>query len=139
MRFFKKKKKYQEYDINPNEILIDTMNVSQLDQQQFEGVIEKKISSRALLILIGFVIFIVMIFITQLIRIQLVKGSEYRTRSESNRFREEPIFAERGIIYDRNNVELAWNVSDSALPFLTRSYILEPGYGHLIHINYSSI
>ena len=108
------------------------MNVSQLDKQQFEGVIEKKISSRALLILIGFVIFIVMIFITQLIRIQLVKGSEYRTRSESNRFREEPIFAERGIIYDRNNVELAWNVSDSALPFLTRSYISEPGYGHLL-------
>ncbi len=137
MNIFRRKKRYQDYDINPDEIFIDTMNVSELDQQQFEGVIEKRIPTRSLVFLGIFIGLASLGFVIQLVRLQLIKGAEYAERAESNRFNQEPIFAERGIIYDKNLVELAWNENDETLPFLTRAYIAQAGYGHLLgYVNY---
>ena len=36
-------------------------------------------------------------------------GDTYRKRSENNILKKATIFTERGIIYDRNGRELAWN------------------------------
>mgnify|MGYP000176841109 CR=1 FL=1 len=50
---FFRKRKYRDYDFNPDEIFMDTINVSGLDTQQFEGVIEKPISYKNLVLLAG--------------------------------------------------------------------------------------
>ncbi len=137
---FKHKKKYRDYTINPDEIFMDTMNISDLDQQQFEGVIEKRIPSRVIYLLVTIVGLVTIAFVVQLVHLQLIQGSSYRERAESNRFNQEPVFAERGIIYDKNLIELAWNSIDETVSYLTRSYITSPGYGHLLgYVNYPQI
>ena len=48
---FSRKRKYRDYEINPDEIFIDDVNVSGLDKQQFEGVMEQALSRKSLLYL----------------------------------------------------------------------------------------
>jgi len=136
MKFFGKKK-YRDYDFNPDEIFMDTINVSGLDQQQFEGVIEQRIPKKTLFFFISVIIVIAAIFSVQLFRLQIVKGETFARQAESNRLNTTPLFAERGIIYDRNNVELSWNTSREDQEYLSRSYISNDGYGHLLgYVNY---
>lgn len=51
--------------------------------------------------------FIAVIYIGQLVNIQIVNGKEYREKSEKRMLRTETIVAPRGEIYDRNGVVLA--------------------------------
>lgn len=57
----------------------------------------------ALMLLTGALLFI------KLFHLQIVKGSEYRTLSDSNRIRTEIIHAPRGVIFDRRGVPLVQN------------------------------
>lgn len=135
---FLRKRKYRDYEINPDEIFIDDINVSDLDKQQFEGVIEKPIGRKTLLFLGGFFIIIFIIFFGRLIFLQVVEGETFLNRSENNRLRNIPLFAERGVIYDRNNIEIAWNSEgDNGEPYSLRSYTILSGHGHLLgYVNY---
>lgn len=126
------KRKYRDYDFDPDEIFMDTINVSGLDQQQFEGVIEQRIPKRTLFFFIVIVVAIASIFSVQLFRLQIVRGEAFAQQAESNRLNTIPLFAERGIIYDRNHVELAWNTAVEDQEYLSRSYINDGGYGHLL-------
>ncbi len=106
--FFRtKKKKYAE--INPEEILLDSSNLPRFDSSQFEGRLEKPISKTALIITGSLFIVISLIYIFQAWHIQISNGDIYKNRSEKNMLRPVPVFAGRGIIFDRNNIELAWN------------------------------
>ncbi len=53
--------------------------------------------------------------LARIIQLQLVQGSEWQTIAEHNRLREQPIPAERGIIFDRNLVPLVSNVPNFRL------------------------
>jgi penicillin-binding protein 2 len=132
-RLFKRNKKINTYSIDPDEVFMDTLNVSGLNAQQFEGFIERSITQKTF---IGFglvLIIIAGIFIARLVRVQIFDGGKYFTLSEDNRLHHTPVFAERGIIYDRNNTELAWNViSQDNEDFSVRSYIPQQGFAHLI-------
>lgn len=133
-KFFKRK--YRDYEINPDEIFMDDINVSGLNKQQFEGVIEQPISQRILLILGGFFVVILISFLARLVYIQAFEGENFLARSEGNRLKSTPIFAERGVIYDRNNVEIAWNTQEDD-EFLRRAYTERSGHGHLLgYLNY---
>lgn len=136
-RFFKRK--YRDYEIAPDEIFLDTANISNLDTQQFEGVIEKPISIKTLYFLGGFLIVVLIIFFGKLFYLQIIEGENFLTRSEDNRLQSIPLFAERGVIYDRNNNEIAWNTesSDGENPFLYRAYTERSGHGHVLgYVNY---
>ena len=135
---FLRKRKYRDYEINPDEIFIDNVNVSNLDKQQFEGVIEKPISRRTLLLLGGFFVAIFIVFFGRLIFLQVVEGQTFLDRSENNRLRNIPLFAERGVIYDRNNIEIAWNSEgENEEAYSLRSYTSLSGHGHLLgYVNY---
>ncbi|MDB4983845.1 MAG: penicillin-binding protein 2, penicillin-binding protein 2 [Patescibacteria group bacterium] len=118
---------------------MDTLNVSGLDTQQFEGVIEKSIGKKVATW--AGIIFIVVgiLFVLQLGRLQIMNGKQYLARSETNRLHSTPTFADRGVIYDRNGKELAWNVvdqgadtADNKPDFSVRDYIELPGFAHLI-------
>ena len=58
------------------------------------------------------------------------KGEAYFIRSENNTLAKILIFADRGIIYDRNKEELAWNKKGEGYE-LKRGY-LSPGFSHIL-------
>ena len=100
-------KKYAEID--PDEILLDSSNIPKYDSYQFEGRLEKPISKMALVATGAFFALIAVVFAIRAWNIQITNGEAYKNRSERNLLRPAPIFAGRGVIFDRNGVELAWN------------------------------
>jgi penicillin-binding protein 2 len=130
---YRRQKKIFDTSIDPDQVLFDAKNSAGFNNQQFEGFIEKTISKKSLLF---FGIFSGLLLIgcaIQLFRVQIVQGSHFFALSENNRLREIPIFSERGVIFDRNNVPLAWNIpSTGGEPFFHRGYSTGGGFGHLL-------
>jgi len=99
-------------NIDPDEIFLDSKNLPDFNEQQFEGRLEKPIPKHSIFILGIFFIFISVIFIGKLTVLQIIKGESYFEKSENNILIKKPIIAPRGLIYDRNDVLLAWNTWD---------------------------
>ncbi len=142
IRIFKKNKIKLRNSVDPDEIFLDSTNLNNFDTQQFEGRLEQPISKRTIYFIATFFVSIVFIFTFQLFNLQIKKGEAFLERSENNKLNKDIIFADRGIIYDRRGVELAWNKkndnlisdfdlskSEDSLSF--REY-LNPGFSHLV-------
>jgi len=95
--------------IDPDEIFLDSQNLPGFDNDQFEGRIEKPISKKTILTLGIFFSFFVLIFLGKIWTLQVADGEYYLERSIKNSLRHTLIFADRGIIYDTENIPLAWN------------------------------
>jgi penicillin-binding protein 2 len=121
----------RNHEIDPDEILIDAHSVGDFDRDQFEGRMEKPIPKSVLYsVLIAFFV-IALAYVIQAGNLQIIHGSEYRDRSQANLLRPVPIFASRGIIYDRNGVPLAWNAPASfgtTTPVDAESFVAERDY-----------
>lgn len=141
--------KQMSRDIDPDEIFLDSKNLPGFDRHQFEGRIEKPISQTAVLGVFLSFLLIAFIFLIKITSLQIVDGEAYLQKSENNRLDHVPLFAMRGVIYDRNHVPLAWNSFDDEaarialimsetstttekMPFPHRSYITAPGFGHTL-------
>ncbi len=132
MTFLKFRKKIKNTFVEPDEIFLDSKNLQNFDRQQFEGRIEKTISKKNINFLRIFFLLIIIIFGIRLIYLQIENGASYRKRSENNILEKVNIFTERGIIYDRNGRELAWNKkTDDSSALYTRMYI-SPGFSHVL-------
>lgn len=119
--------------IDPDEVFLDARNLPQFNTQQFEGVLEKPIAKKVFVIIGLIFILIGMLLLWRIGYIQIIDGEMLTTRSENNRLRHAPVFSDRGIIYDRNKVELAWNVSgDKKNTVYSRAYTRKYGFGHLL-------
>lgn len=120
-------------DIDPDEIFLDSTNLPALDTDQFEGRLEKPISTKTLSLL-GFVFsFIFLIFCYKAWNLQVKNGLAYFDQSENNHLSNTVLFAKRGLILDRNKKELAWNTSlPDTEEFLGRKYIESPGFAHVL-------
>jgi penicillin-binding protein 2 len=130
-------KKYSEID--PDEIFLDSHNLPQFDNSQFEGRLDKPISKISLIVILSFFILVIGVYIARAWSLQVMDGEKYAQRSENNRLRHTPIFASRGVIYDRKGVELAWNTPgiDPYVPM--RKYISDPGLSHVLgYVQYPS-
>ena len=103
------KRRKRDPNIYPDEIFMDSKNVSGFDTQQFEGMIEKPIAKKIYAGTAVFFALIATIFILKIFFLQIIDGDEYLSKSENNRLNTALIFQERGVIYDRNGEELAWN------------------------------
>lgn len=129
-KLFKKKGKG---NIDFHEVFMDVENLPGFNTQQFEGVLERPISKKtfiALGILAGIVF---ALFTVRLIIVQIKDGKNFFSISENNRLDSFPVFTERGVIFDRNGVELAWNVpSPTDEPFFHRAYYADPGFAHVL-------
>lgn len=110
-----KRRTRKSREIDPDEILLDSSNIPNFDTSQFEGRIEKPISRFSLYLVGGFFAVIAVIFIMQAVYMQIIHGDDYVNRSERNMLRPVPVFAGRGVIYDRNGIELAWNAPSEKL------------------------
>ncbi len=140
-KFFKNKIKNSF--VEPDEIFLDSKNVQNFDRQQFEGRIEKPISKKTIIFLGGCFLFIIIVFGVRLVYLQVKNGVAYRNRSENNILEKINIFNERGIIYDRNKKELAWNKKTGLETIKTGDIIseendvpnrmyLSPGFSHVL-------
>ncbi|KKR76042.1 MAG: Penicillin binding protein 2, partial [Parcubacteria group bacterium GW2011_GWE2_40_8] len=105
--FFKKKKFKQ--NIFPDEILIDSRNMPNFETSQFEGRFERAISKKTFLYFSAALFLIAMFFTSKVFYLQIVRGDELANRSLNNKLRKETLAPMRGVIYDRNNIILAWN------------------------------
>ncbi len=134
MIFFKKKKhSFSNGEIDPDEIFLDSSNLPHFDKQQFEGTIEKPISKKTFTFFGLFLIIVLVIFGSKLFMLQIIEGKSFLIKGNNNRLKHSVIFSERGIIYDKNDVELAWNgVGDNGETHSKRNYINQAGLSHLL-------
>jgi penicillin-binding protein 2 len=123
-------------NIDPDEIFLDSKNLPNFNEQQFEGRLEKTIPKSSIFALSLFFIFITIFFVGKLTILQIIKGEAYFEKSENNILRKDPIIASRGLIYDRNDVLLAWNTWDNTdtdrLSAPQRTYYNSPGFSLLL-------
>ena len=134
MRFFGiRRKSKRTTEINPDEILIDASNVAEFDRDQFEGRIERPLGSRTLFMASMLMMLLFAAYVVRASDLQLIHGDMYAARAKSNQLAQRTIFADRGIIEDRNGVPLAYNERQSVEDdFADRVYIDQAGLAHVI-------
>jgi penicillin-binding protein 2 len=110
-RFIKRYRnsRYKVYDIDPDEVFLDSANLMNFDTDQFEGRIEKPISKSTLTLLFFSFGIILIGLLYKVFILQIVNGEDNYYLSENNRLKENVIFATRGNVYDRNAKPLIWN------------------------------
>lgn len=124
--------KNSKNDIDPDEIFLDSSNLPNFDTHQLEGRIVSSISRRVIGLLSLFFILIFIALAYKTWNLQVTNGSEYASRSENNRLRHTTLFSPRGVIFDRNNKELAWNTYGEDKEFALRKYTELPGFSHIL-------
>ncbi len=130
---FRPSRKYKNKDIEPDEIFIDSSNLSGFDTSQFEGRIEKPISQTTILIVGSIFLIIGIVFLGQSMRLQILQHDQWKKKAENNRLNQSLVFAERGVIQDRNGILLAWNQTDpTQSDYALRLYRDKPGTHSLI-------
>lgn len=91
--------------IEPEEILLDAIKPLDLEEQRIEVPIKQKIFR----VFSGIILAVFLVLIGWAAYMQLIQGDAFRALAEKNRTRSLPIFASRGIIYDRNLKQLVFN------------------------------
>ena len=131
-RKFRKAISKKKRRLDPDEIFLDSSNLPNYNKDQFEGRIEKAIGSRSLFLVSVAFFLIIMAFLTKASILQIRDGKIYSEKSANNHLKKDIIFADRGIITDRNGKELAWNEVSDENPFPNRKYISTPGFSNLL-------
>lgn len=126
-----KKRQYQ--DINPEDIFIDATNLPGFEEHRLQGRIEKPVGQKTFFVFKITLALIVLALISKLWVLGINLGPTYAQISENNRLEKTLIFANRGIIYDRKNIELATNAlrSDES-DFAGRLYSPTKGLAHVV-------
>lgn len=126
-------KKKKRNEIFLDEVFLDSLNAPNFDQQQFEGRIETPIKKYIPTVFGIFFCVVCVLFSGRLYALQLRDGKHYEELSIRNSLDRDILFAERGIIQDRNGVLLAWNErKDEETDFAERKYTENPGFGVLL-------
>lgn len=130
----------REGEIFPDEIFLDSKNLPQFDVHHLEGRIEKPVGRRVFLAIGAFFTLIGIVFLGKLWTLQVAQGEVYGEISSNNHLRHTVIFADRGVIYDRNKEELAWNIiSEEDEDFSFRDYATTSGVAHVLgYLSYPS-
>lgn len=106
------KRSTSQKEMYPDEVFLDSSNLSEFDVYQFEGFIEKPISRKTFIFMGSFFMVSILIFSFQLWTIQIKEGEAYIQKSENNHLKHSLIFSDRGMIYGRDGSRLAWNYID---------------------------
>lgn len=122
----------KDREIDPDEIFLDSANLSDFDLPSFEGRMEKPIGPGVAQAIGAFFLMVLVVFAARVFYLNIWRGLEYRERSEQNHLRYSPVFAERGAILDRHGVELASNAAGTSSEFSLRRYTAKPGLAHIL-------
>ncbi|OHA90483.1 MAG: hypothetical protein A2665_00910 [Candidatus Zambryskibacteria bacterium RIFCSPHIGHO2_01_FULL_46_30] len=132
-RFLRKIKKRQYQDINPEDIFIDATNLPGFEEHRFEGRMEKPMGWETFFILKIVLAVIILALVSKLWVLGIKQGPTYAQISENNRLEQTLIFANRGVIYDRNKRELATNaIKEGENNFARRLYLPFKGMAHVV-------
>lgn len=96
--------------VSLEETFLDSENIPGFDTTRFEGVLERPIATRIFLSLGGIFILVGMLLASRAGYLMLAEGKAYAMRAEDNRLVHQTIISERGVIFDRDGVPLAYNV-----------------------------
>lgn len=125
MVLLRKKKRKKSLELSPDEIFLDSKNLPGFDRNQMEGRLVMPVSRRIAFFIFLFFTGIIVIMVGQLWNLQVLEGEIFRKRAFFNSFDKHIVLPERGVIYDRNGKEIAWNearfnivLSVSSLPLL---------------------
>jgi len=140
LRLRRKKRKGNGVEIYPDEVMLDARNLPQFDRNQFEGRIEHPISRRVIAIAGGIFFIIGLIFLGKIWGLQVSQGEAFTIKSENNRLRHTVLFAERGVIYDREGKILSYNEPpEEGDEFAHRGYTDTGGLSHILgYVKYPS-
>ncbi|RJQ35460.1 hypothetical protein C4568_00945 [Candidatus Parcubacteria bacterium] len=149
--WFRRRRYFGTRDIAPDEIFLDSTNLPDMEASQFEGRVERPVSRRALFGVAAVFLTILTIYSGRAFTLQVVKGATYAEISHNNTLESWPLFAERGLIFDRTGKPLAWNeaatASSTALsdmasstqvmeatttPYALRRYTGDPGFSLIL-------
>ncbi len=132
MIFKRRRRKIAIPEVDPDEIFLDSQNIPSFDSQQFEGRIESAIPKRTIFFLGSFFALVGVVFVFKAGVLQLKMAAAYALRSEQNSLDTIPLFSDRGVIFDRNGVELVTNkmIPDSDFP--VRNYTDKQGFSHIL-------
>lgn len=120
-------------DINPEDIFMDSANLPGFEENRFEGRIEKPMSFETFSIVKIIFLVLILTLVSKLWILGIKQGDIYAQISENNRLEQTLIFANRGVIFDRNMVELATNaVKDGESDFAGRLYSPIKGLAHTV-------
>lgn len=132
MIFRRTKRIPASHELQADEILLDVHNAPAFDTHQLEGRVVAPISKRTLRAFSGTITILFVLFLGRLIYLQIAQHAAYATRSQQNSLDHIPVLADRGIIYDRNGTELAWNTVDPDTGEARRAYISTPGFAAVL-------
>lgn len=102
-------KKYATLEIDPEDVFLDSQNLSELDINQMQGQLERPLGKHIFYISIFLSFVLVAGFSYRLFAMQVISADEYKEKADNNHLRKLPLFALRGTIADRNGELLAWN------------------------------
>ena len=140
-------RKAASHEIDPEDVFLDSQNLSSLNIDQMEGQLEKPLGKHIFYFFsIGVFIFL-SLYTYRLFSMQIVHGDTYAIKADNNHLKKIPLFALRGTISDRKGEMLAWNtlgnyiykdtqasssekVSVDDIPM--RVYTEESGFSHLL-------
>ena len=127
-KFFTRRDYRSNRDIDPDEIFLDSKNLPDFDTDQFEGRIEKPIPNAVFGLVMFFIVFVGVIFTYKIWNLQIIDGQAFRLRSDNNSLHKTLVFADRGVVYDRNKVPLVWNdINPETNDFSLRVYATSTG------------
>lgn len=144
-------KEAASHDIDPEDVFLDSQNLSKLNINQLEGHIEQPLGRHVFYFAIILVTFILTGGVYRLFNMQIVDGKSYKEKADRNHLKSIPLFAFRGTISDRNGDLLAWNTFDASVlstetasttistsntkilnDIPKRTYVTTPGFSHLL-------
>lgn len=132
--FTRRARQAASHEISPEDVFLDSENVSKMDMHQMEGHLERPLGRHIFYLSVVVVLSMVCGFTTRLFFMQIVNGKTYADKANRNHLRSTPIFALRGTVADRNGILLAWNTAaaTSAQEIPMRTYTSTPGFTHLL-------
>jgi penicillin-binding protein 2 len=120
-------------DINPEDIFLDSTNLPGFEENALEGRIERPMSQQTFAFLKIVLGILVLLLVSKLWFLGVKDGAVYAEISDNNRLEETLLFANRGIIVDRNGVELATNnIKEEGTDFARRHYADISGISHVV-------
>lgn len=131
--FTRKARIAASHEISPEDVFLDSENISKLNLNQMEGHLEKPLSKYVFYFSVLFIFILVGGFSARLFAMQIVEGKSYKEKADRNHLKSTPIFALRGTISDRNGNLLAWNtLGTSTKEIPERTYTSTAGFSHIL-------
>ncbi|HEX8993845.1 MAG TPA: penicillin-binding transpeptidase domain-containing protein [Candidatus Paceibacterota bacterium] len=136
---FRRRPSKKVIEIEPDEIFADSSNLPEFDTDQFEGRVERPLSRRSIGSVSILLIAVALLYLAQAWRLEIVQGATFAKRAAQNKLDSTTLFADRGLILDRNGIVLAENTlatsslsATTTTAFSVRSYAPYRGIAHVV-------